>query len=76
MDYKSQMIIIIKIRINMKFKRFISLKKKSIKVFRNNTYSVQILWVKTDKSMKKTENSFINSCMSTKKLLKIIKNKF
>ena len=76
MDYKSQMIIIIKIRINMKFKRFISLKKKSIKVFRNNTYSVQILWVKTDKSMKKIDNSFINSCMSTKKLLKIIKNKF
>ena len=76
MDYKSQMIIIIKIRIKMKFKRFISLKKKSIKVFRNNTYSVQILWVKIDKSMKKIENSFIDSCMNTKKLLKIIKNKF
>ena len=76
MDYRSQMIIIIKIRIKMKFKRFISLKKKSIKVFRNNTYSVQILWVKIDKSMKKIENSFIDSCMNTKKLLKIIKNKF
>ena len=76
MDYRSQMIIIIKIRIKMKFKRFISLKKQSIKVFRNNTYSVQILWVKIDKSMKKIENSFIDSCMNTKKLLKIIKNKF